>query len=448
MEEDTSSDPIGGLQWLADDSATDSKSRKRQRTGKIDQFTDIASAEARTILRFVAVVDVARLNPFWGYGVRANRALVESHVSALITTFTEKGIRRFDTDTRLRVAVPKQFLDAIMEDMDENNRSKARNFSATTITEYPVIDIGRFVEQGAVLRLEAGQHRRAAIMRMNGFRVADMVGTFVNDQREICERSTMWAVEFYEQELLDTKPLVRNSITRNEIDITRPSNGGDLFCRFQEVWNALSSDERRDVKSSHANFNKFLAAIFGPDASHNEKLYPIIKHGAWNDYCIRLCCSIPWGRQRIVLGKLSSAISSHIPRVRYPLVFYPLDGQQLWFEKVIGLAAERISPADTDLLTKESQHFTGVRLRPLFFPVLAEFQLDRQKNTLNGKTVYLDVDWMLSNPGAQPAWPRLATPFRIDEDHLYLFRRPEFLDNLDDKEYIDLYQHLLSDEVD
>ncbi|KAJ9218403.1 hypothetical protein DTO169C6_9257 [Paecilomyces variotii] len=179
-------------------------------------------------------------------------------------------------------------------------------------------------------------------------------------------------------------------VIRNKIDPARPASGGDIFCRFQEAWNSLSQEKRDEVKRSHANFSNFLSLIFGPDPSHHQKLYPVIKHGPWNDQVIRLA-SIPWTRQRIVLGNLASAISSHLPR----------------FQTVIGPAAERINPADMDLLIRESSHFTGVKLRPLFFPSLDDLKIDKQKNVVRGPTARLDVNWILTHPGTQPDWPVL-----------------------------------------
>ncbi|KAJ9258893.1 hypothetical protein DTO195F2_5131 [Paecilomyces variotii] len=176
--------------------------------------------------------------------------------------------------------------------MDEQTRALANNFAATTIQDYPVVNLKQYLNLGDQMRLEAGQHRRAAIMRMNGLSDTAREGIFTREPDAICKQSTMWAIEVYELESLNRLPIVRNWIIRNEINITRPASGGDLFSRFHQAWSGLTPEQRQEVKSSHLNFNKFLTVIFGPDPSHHYKIYPIIKHSPWNNRCVRLC-SIP-----------------------------------------------------------------------------------------------------------------------------------------------------------
>ncbi|KAJ9218402.1 hypothetical protein DTO169C6_9256 [Paecilomyces variotii] len=157
--EGTGLDPMSGLQWL--DSEDQGMRQKRKRTARQDitpQFMNQMEAEARLAFQFVALVDVAPLDPFWGYGLAANRALIKPHVTTLIDTFSQKGIRRFNADTRLRVAILGQIINHILEDMLEDMRVSALTFSAITLMDYPVVNLSLYAGPGIQFRLKAGQH--------------------------------------------------------------------------------------------------------------------------------------------------------------------------------------------------------------------------------------------------------------------------------------------------
>ncbi|KAL1846523.1 hypothetical protein Plec18170_009102 [Paecilomyces lecythidis] len=138
-----------------------------------------------------------------------------------------------EDDTRLRVAMPGRLLNAILHNIDEDQRLVAMNFAATTIIKYPIINLRRYTHLGALFSLVAGQHWRAAIIKINCLSKINCVGIFTTELK---------AIKMYKMEFLHTSQMVRN-----KIDINHPASGGDMFCRFHQAWSGLTPEQRREV---------------------------------------------------------------------------------------------------------------------------------------------------------------------------------------------------------
>ncbi|GAD99520.1 hypothetical protein NFIA_024070 [Paecilomyces variotii No. 5] len=357
--------------------------------------------DAGKLVRFVAIVNVARLSPHWGHGIAANRPLENSRVEDILQSFSRDGVRRFEKGKRLRVSMPRQIIHEILGNtFNRKEKELARHHHGRNHYDYdyPILDLSARAFHKAYVRLEDGQHRRAAVMRFCGLHPSDTRGIFSPDpliMRTL--KSTMWTIDVFEMEALDEQPLSRYVVRNEEISFQRIGYHGYMFCVFSTLWDGLTQEQRHNAKLICIQYSEMM-------------------NGTSSDYAL-------WPHP-------GGCFLHHVTCV--------CD----WFETVIGSVADRIDPADMEVLIKESQDFTSSRLRPLFFPVLDDFILGKNR-VVRGNVSYLDVNWMLGHPGQQPAWPTMRDAFSGDSGHFYRYRRPQFLRVLSGQEYRALYSRLL-----
>lgn len=167
-------------------------SRKRKLTSSVEptqlpQRLDLGVSDASQGLAMVAIVDIAALDPHWGTQLEANRPLIHQHVEKLIHDF-EQSLRRFDPENRVRASAHQAIIDRIKASVPESQRQKLLNYSARKPDEYCIVDLSNIdtsmnvndMVMPSKLRLEAGKHRRAAIMKMNGISPKKNRGVFVD----------------------------------------------------------------------------------------------------------------------------------------------------------------------------------------------------------------------------------------------------------------------------
>lgn len=117
----------------------------------------------------------------------------------------------------MKASAPPWLLSHIREAVPYNSRHQLRRFSASKPSDYAVVDLSQIdveiegengeLTQGK-LHLEARQHRRAAIMKMNGLLPSASTGVFTaTDLATPSQKLTMWAVEFYDQSWLEQHPV-------------------------------------------------------------------------------------------------------------------------------------------------------------------------------------------------------------------------------------------------
>lgn len=122
---------------------------------------------------FTAIVDAAVLNPFWGTGHAANRPLNQPHVDSLVATFATNTIHRFNKDHRMYASIPRKEADKLIETCPDIKKGDALTSSSRTLF---VIKNEVWKTLGVRPTLEAGQHRRAAILAMNDLPVSAKEG--------------------------------------------------------------------------------------------------------------------------------------------------------------------------------------------------------------------------------------------------------------------------------
>jgi hypothetical protein len=154
---------------------TDGSARPRKRrsiAASESVVPDLEAASLKDGLRFVALVDIGSLDPCWGRGLEANRSLMEKHVDALITHIRQSD-RRFDVINRCQASAADSVIEGLMNSVPADKRHLLRNFDARSPTDLAIIDVS-----GSAIKLESGQHRRAAVMKINGLAVQATTGVF------------------------------------------------------------------------------------------------------------------------------------------------------------------------------------------------------------------------------------------------------------------------------
>lgn len=76
-----------------------------------------------------------------------------------------QSLRSFDVNNPVRASGRRAVLDELLSKLSEDELVKAQNHTACHPSEYLIVDLDGISPR---LRLEAGQHRRAAILKMIG----------------------------------------------------------------------------------------------------------------------------------------------------------------------------------------------------------------------------------------------------------------------------------------
>ncbi|KUL90504.1 hypothetical protein ZTR_00010 [Talaromyces verruculosus] len=354
-----SSNPFAGL--VLDDSVdTDGFARPRKRrsiAASESVVPDLEAASLKDGLRFVALVDIGSLDPCWGRGLEANRSLMEKHVDAL-TTHIRQSDRRFDVINRCQASAADSVIEALMKSVPADKRHLLKNFDARSPTDLAIIDVS-----GSVIKLESGQHRRAAVMKINGLAVQATTGVFRDSGLDKTNMSAMWPVEFYSAEFLTDHPLSLVRLRCN-IDTAKQKNSfGDDMAIVHRSWNVITTEARRAILSSQKSFVDFLNGILPSNTSVTTWL-PLLKHGGWQEW-IQTITSFPWGRATLVASQLTTAFACHHPKPSFDL----FASVMRWFREHFKDVCQIIDAEDMAYLIAKSKIFTTLTPRPLFFPV-------------------------------------------------------------------------------
>ena len=152
------------------------RSKKRRSTDITASLEpDLEAAQLATGLRFVAIVDLAKLDPDWGTGLNANRSLVDKHVDALVDQIMQSD-RRYEPANRCQGSAPDAVIEQLLEELDVEEVEYIENYQASQPNDLVVLDI-----PSGLIKLEAGQHRRAAVLRLNKLPVHSTAGVFLDE---------------------------------------------------------------------------------------------------------------------------------------------------------------------------------------------------------------------------------------------------------------------------
>jgi hypothetical protein len=183
--------------------------------------------------------------------LEANRPLDHTHVDKLSHDF-EQSCQRFEPSHRLRASASRIVIDQLINSLPSGQQHSIKLTSASHPNSYAVLDLGAFMAANQLkneFRLDTGQHRRAAVLRMNGLSPEVSAGVFLDHRHRLSDpeqKSTMWAVEVYDQDYLTPNPITSARLQMNEIVYHKAKAYGDNFALFHRTANWNGADTAAD----------------------------------------------------------------------------------------------------------------------------------------------------------------------------------------------------------
>lgn len=163
-------------QPIGDDSSLTTRStrgKKRARVGsgsaQATQVLDDTTASRRDkAFLFTARVDVAILNANWGTGHGANRYLRHDHVADLRQSFQDTRIRRVAPEHRLKASITATTFEKVITSVTSDTTKLAMFESGKVAMSADKILFLDWDSSWPRPTLDAGQHRRAALLTLLG----------------------------------------------------------------------------------------------------------------------------------------------------------------------------------------------------------------------------------------------------------------------------------------
>ncbi|KAL2801604.1 hypothetical protein BJX63DRAFT_438650 [Aspergillus granulosus] len=360
--------------------------------------------------------------------------IIDAHVQKLKDAFMG-GIRRTENENFMRVSVSAQewgtLLDTLaigitggsipnpvsLEGVPPTATSLAALVKSTnSITTHKAPNAAVIVPFNSLpwrLRLEAGQHRQAALCAVNQAGI-----------NSVGDEDYLWPVNLYLRDSLDFESLI--ALRANRDNVSKQDANGDLLVRAARLLDSKSLQQRTDLLKPR-NMKVWLQQVHGYFISNPARLLNILRSGLRDD--ITAYCKTRYGAQHftitwgaaIILGcidfiwaELLSNFVAHSKAV-FGKNFSVIPSTD--YERIMGLGA-----LDED------------NLRLLFFPSAADFE----SGNLKSRSHQLPEAFVTAT---NAKWPALKL-YTFKKRH-YNTRRPGFLVALTDEDYIMAFSTLL-----
>ncbi|KAF9893210.1 hypothetical protein FE257_011633 [Aspergillus nanangensis] len=410
---------------------------------------------AETAYLGTVIVDVRNLTTQWIDG--QNRALDRDHVRHLITQF-QGGIRRIQAADRLKVSVTKDgwmyLLERTVDCIQKNDfpPPKWSGSQSPTPQEWGMKDLQQVVARREPLTthitskqdpapgliipylknldpelqpvLEAGQHRKQALLLLlaeqkQATRTREKIGLEPSDE------DYRWSVELYQRDYL--KPAELFALRANRGSSNKDDQNGYIVKRLCTLLEKETPAEyQRLLKPKH--FNSWISAIFGINLKFSGRILNIVRDGYLKDDLLTYC-STSYGAERMTFTWASDIIKDSLQEVWHSI----LAEWNEKTEKIFGVHKSFVEIHDWDLLMKIPTPYSSEILTLVFFPTSA--------NLKNGD---LDQPDFLKPHDTNQSFSQMDKDF-VFQEIAYTTRRPHFLDNLDDREYCEIFTNLCRD---
>lgn len=188
------SNPFRSLQLTDWTDPGEERKNKRRSVGEPNTTPDLQTAAVREGIVLVAIVDLACLSPYWGRGLDANRSIIERHVESICNQLSVTD-RRYDPNHRCQASAPEELLDTILASFSPEKLEMSRNLSACQPEDLPVVNLTEMFKDRDVFptfTLEAGQHRRAAVLKMAHLPITSTAGVFKTDDLHLNNQASQY----------------------------------------------------------------------------------------------------------------------------------------------------------------------------------------------------------------------------------------------------------------
>ncbi|KAK2804909.1 hypothetical protein FQN50_006418 [Emmonsiellopsis sp. PD_5] len=341
----------------------------------------------------IALVDVRGLNPIWP-GKAQHRDIQKSHIDKLIASFRIKGIDRCGVNTHLKASISREHFDAMVTKFVENKTG--RTATAIAAVEQMKHMVTHDLEQMVRLdlptsigptspTLEAGQHRRHALIQLN--------------------------------ETPDV-PLA------DDHDVYRPSDDGDSFRAIALGLEAKTAGERSELLTSEATLTDWVTRTFGTNIDNSGRWATVLRNDALRPVFANYVSS-SYGRKNFSITTADRIAGSKNDQFWIPKFEQHFD----FLNSSFGNSLSKVAASDIEQLMSFGFPIYDDDLRPLFFPDVDDFAA----GILKGKLRVNEKKYFRSGPDGH-CLPRMNPAYNW-QGKLYTNRRPRFLARLPDDEY-------------
>ncbi|KAK2802320.1 hypothetical protein FQN51_004610 [Onygenales sp. PD_10] len=372
----------------------------------------------------IALIDVRGLNPIWPGNVQ-HREVREDHIDKLIASFQKKGIDRCGVNTHLKASISKEHFDAMVTKFVKNNPEEtATAIAAVEQMKHRITcDLQQMVHLDLPTSigptsptLEAGQHRRHALIQLNQEKSTP--------DAPVADGVYLWCCEFYDAKILYSNRDALDSLRANKHDVYRPSDDGDSFQAIAVGLEEKSALERSKLLKNESTLTRWITATFGTNIDNSGRWTTVLRNDTLRPVFANYVSS-SYGRKTFSISLADKIVGSKIDQF-WTRIF---EQHSSFLSLSFGDSLSRVATSDIELLMKFGWPIRDDELRPLFFPGTDDFTAGIL--TFKGK---LGVDEMYFKGGPDGCLPRMNPAYNWRGKH-YTTRRPGFLAGLPDDEY-------------
>ncbi|KAK2785674.1 hypothetical protein FQN53_007458 [Emmonsiellopsis sp. PD_33] len=367
----------------------------------------------------IALIDVRGLNPIWPGNVQ-HREVREDHIDKLIESFQKKGIDRGGVNTHLKASISKEHFDAMVTKFVKNNPEEMATAAIKQMKHRITRDLQQMVHLDLPTSvgltsptLEAGQHRRHALIKLNQEKSTP--------DAPVADGGYLWCCEFYDAKILYSNRDALDSLRANKHDVYRPSDDADSFRAIARRLKAKSAGERSKLLKNEKELTRWITDTFGTKIDNSGRWTTVLRNDTLRPVFAKYV-STSYGRKTFSITTADRIVGSKIDQF-----WIPIFEQHSHFLSLFGNSLSRVAKSDIERLREFGWPIRDDELRPLFFPDAG----DLTAGILKGK---LRVNEKYFKGGPDGCLPRMNPAYNWRGKH-YTTRRPEFLTGLPDDEY-------------
>ncbi|KAJ9220825.1 hypothetical protein DTO169C6_6770 [Paecilomyces variotii] len=330
-------------------------------------------------------MDVRKLETSWK-DIERNRDINADHIKNLKNEF-RTGVRRFDVDTQIKATLSaKDFdlaLQAYIAELPEladisDVRSLLRQRQGGDSNFF--IHLEKWPERLALPILQAGQHRRAALLELLTEQKEAAAAKAIDHKGKTIKKpqadAYLWAINLYNKAMSSE---VLTALRSNCKDVARINTDREHMLSLIKEWEKKPIDRRKELLKNYKEFKNWARPIIGVSLNYAARAIAPLRNNIWLQR-LREYLRTAYGRSHwnYTLGEM--------------IINAKLD--QIWiteFEKFFSFTktiftdewSGVVSAEDWRLITEHYHGASNHALRMLFFPSRADYENNRLKPSLD-----------------------------------------------------------------